>query len=246
MAQKKVALITGGAKGIGKAISLKLASLGMDVIINFYTSKKPAEDLQKYIESNFKVKAQILCADIKDEVQIKSMVDEAIKEFGHIDVLVNNAAIAIDKPFLQHSGEDFNKTLQTNLVGAFLVTKHIAPYMTKNGYGRIVNISSNNTRGFNDPISVDYDSSKAGLEMLTKNSARALAPYVNVNAIAPGWVETSMHGDLPPEFWEMEKKRICKNRIGKPEDVANLVAFLISDEAEYINGAVIVQDGGMF
>lgn len=246
MTQKKVALITGGARGIGRAISLKLASLGYDLIINFYTSKKPAEDLKRYIESNFDVKAQILCADIKDEAQIKTMVEEGVKEFGKIDVLINNAAIAIDKPFLEHTAEDFNKTLQTNLVGAFLMTKHVAPYMAKNQYGKIVNISSNNTAGFNDPVSVDYDSSKAGLEIMTKNAARALSPYVNVNAIAPGWIDTDMHGDLPPEFWEMEKRRISKSRIGKPEDVAELVAFLISDEADYINGAVIVQDGGMF
>ncbi|MDR0850427.1 MAG: 3-oxoacyl-ACP reductase FabG [Christensenellaceae bacterium] len=242
----KVALITGGAKGIGKAITLKLASLGYDVIINFYTSKKPAEDLQKYIESNFKVKAQILCADIKDEAQIKTMIGEAILEFGKIDVLVNNAAIAIDKPFLEHTAEDFNKTLQTNLVGAFLVTKYAAPYMLKNKYGKIINISSNNACGFNDPVSVDYDCSKAGLNILTKNMAREFAPFVNVNAIAPGWIDTDMNSGFPPEFWEMEKKRISKSRIGKPEDVAGLVAFLISNEAEYINGEIVAIDGGMF
>lgn len=241
----KVALITGSSRGIGRATAIKLASVGFDIIINYNNSKLLAEDLSKYIRSKFGVKTACFCADVSKEDEVRTMVEQAIKDFGHIDVLVNNAGIAIDKEYTDKTVEEFSKTYATNLIGPFLVAKYISPYMIDNKYGKIVNVSSNNGLNCNYPTSADYDCSKAALNNLTKNMAIEYAPYINVNAVAPGWVNTDMNKVFDDDMKKLECKRILKNRFAEPEDIANIIAFLVSDEADYINGAIIVADGGM-
>ncbi len=174
------------------------------------------------------------------------MIEEIIKDFSRIDVLINNAGIDISCEYLDKTTDNFIKTLKVNLLGPFIVSKFVGPLMKKQEYGKIVNISSNNATKCYFPTTCDYDASKAGLCVLTKNMAIEFAPNVNVNAVAPGWIDTDMNNEiLQDEFVrECECQRILKRRFGKKEDVANLVAFLVSDEAEYINGEIITIDGG--
>lgn len=242
----KVALITGGAKGIGEEIVKKLASKGYNVCINYNKSEKEGENLAKFVESTFKVKAKAYKADVSNESEVKKMIEEIFSDFSRIDVLVNNAGIDITCEYLEKTTENFLKTLKVNLLGPFIVSKYVGPIMTKQKYGKIVNISSNDATKCYCPTTCDYDVSKAGVDVLTKDMAIEFAPHVNVNAVAPGWIDTEMNDEiLQDEFVRLcECKKILKNRIGKKEDVANLVAFLISDEAEYINGEIITIDGG--
>lgn len=242
----KVALITGASRGIGKAIAIELASKGCNVIINYLKSKEKAEEVAKYIESNFKVKAKTFKADISKEEEVKTLFDFCIKEFERVDILVNNAGICFDIELSDRTFGQFVNTFKTNVFGVFALTKIVGEHMVGNKYGKIVNISSNNSINCFYPTSIDYDATKSALNSMTKNFAIEFSPYVNVVAVAPGWVETDMNKDLTPDIMELEKERILKKRIGKPEDVAKLVRFLVSDDAEYINGEIIVIDGGMF
>jgi len=245
MKQNKSALITGASRGIGRAVALELASRGYDIIINFLTNKKLAEDLCQYIKSNFKVRAITLCANVGVESDVKEMIDEAVKEFGRIDVLVNNAGIQSLEPFADKTVDKIEKTFNVNFIGPYLVTKYTAPIMLKNKYGKIINISSNDVyKGCSSDI-FDYDASKASLSIFTRAMAEEFAPFINVNTISPGWIKTDMLNDLPKEFLESEAQHIYKRRIGTPEDVAKLAAFLVSDDAEYIDGENIIIDGGM-
>ena len=185
-----------------------------------------------------------LKADITDEKQVEHMINTIISTFGQIDVLVNNAGIAIDKEFDERTIEDFKKTLDTNLIAPFIVSRCVGKEMLKRKYGKIINISS--TNGINSffPTSIDYDASKAGLINLTHNLALQYAPYINVNCVAPGWVNTDMNKDLPPDLIEEERKKIYKKRFAEPEEIAKIVYFLASDNASFINDEVIKIDGG--
>lgn len=244
--ENKTALITGASRGIGKAIAYKLANKGFNVVINYNKSEKQALELCNEIEKNFNVKALAFKADMSKVEEINNLFTFSINNFNKIDVLVNNAGVCYDMEFSDRTVGHFIKTFETNLFGVFEISRLVGREMLKNKYGKIINISSNNSINCFYPTSVDYDASKAALNSLTKNMAIEFAPYVNVNAIAPGWVETEMNKDLTPDIMEFEKERILKKRIGKPEDIANLVAFLVSDESDYINGEIIVIDGGMF
>ncbi len=241
----KVALITGSSRGIGRATAIEFAARGYDIIINYNRSRALAEDLADLIRQKYGVKVEYYCANVSVESDVKTMVEQALKDFGRIDVLVNNAGIAIDKPYAEKTVEEFNKTIATNLIGPFLVAKYVAPSMVKNKYGKIINVSSNNGINCNYPTSADYDCSKAALNNLTRNMAIEYAPYVNVNAIAPGWVKTDMNKDFDQDMEVQECKRILKNKFANPEDIAKIIAFLASDDADYINGTVVVADGGM-
>ena len=168
-----------------------------------------------------------------------------MQQFSTIDILVNNAAIVIDKPFFKRSVVDFDKTIKTNLIGPFLLCKYIAPIMLKNKCGKIINVASTNGINTFDPGSIDYDASKAGLISLTHNLAIDLAPYVNVNAVAPGWINTDMNKDICEDLLLKEKEKIYLKRFGEPIEVAKLISFLASDDANYINGEIIKIDGGM-
>lgn len=242
--EKKVVLITGASKGIGKATAEEFAKKGYNVIINYNNSKEEAEELSRNIEKTYNVQTLIVKCDISNEQEVKKMVDISVDKFGKIDILVNNAGIAIDKPFEEKTLEDFKKTFETNVYGMFLVTKYVSRIMIDNKYGKIVNVSS--TSGLDDfsPFSLDYNASKAAIISLTHDLAIQFQPYINVNAVAPGWVDTEMNNGFDEEFWEDAKERICVKRIARPEEIAKVIVFLASEEASYINSEVIKIDGG--
>lgn len=241
---KKVVLVTGSSIGLGRAIIEEFANNNYDVIINYNNSKKEAEELKKYIENNYLVKALTIKCDITNEKEIEEMKQTIIDEFGNIDVLVNNAGISIDTDFNLKTKENFIKILDTNLVSLFLVSRTFGNLMLKNKKGKIINISSNNAIDSYYEYSLDYDSSKAGVINLTHNLANHYAPYINVNCICPGWIDTPMNKDLEEKFKQKEIDKILLKRFANPKEIANLVYFLSTDNASYINDSIIKIDGG--
>ncbi len=238
------ALVTGASRGIGASIVEVLASFGCDVIINYNNSEKEAYQLEEYIKNKYNVKVLTIKADVSNETEVKNMIEQIISEFGKLDILVNNAGIAIDTLFVDKTKENFKKILDVNLIGTFLVSKYASKYMLENKFGRIINISSTNGIDTFYPMSLDYDASKAGVISLTKNFAKELAPYINVNAIASGWVNTETTKDLDKDFYEEEVNKIFMKRFAEPEEIANVVLFLASPLSTYVNGEVIRVDGG--
>lgn len=242
----KTVLVTGAGTGIGAATAIMFAKNGYDVIIHYNKSYEEAlkvdEECKKYGIGTLLVKA-----DIANEIEIKEMIDKILIKYSKIDVLINNAGIAIDTLFSDKTKENFMKTLEVNLVGTFLVSKYVSEVMLKNKYGRIINISSTNGIDKYFPMCLDYDASKAGIISLTHNLALQLKPYINVNCIAPGWIGTENElKDVDLEYIKSEEEKIFVGRIGKPEEVASLAFFLASKEANYINNEVIKIDGGMY
>ena len=242
----KVALITGGSRGIGEAISKKFASAGYNIIINFKQSVEKAQKLKIQLEKDFNIEVMLSQANLSKEKDIINMIDECMKKFGKIDVLVNNAGIVIDKEFEDRTVEDWKNTLDVNLIAPFLLTKIVGKEMMKQKKGSIINISSTNGINTYYPSSVDYYASKSGLISLTYDSAVQYSPYVRVNCIAPGWVNTEMNKELEEDFVKSETEKILVKRFGEPEEIANVVVFLASDEASFINSAVIKVDGGWY
>lgn len=242
----KNVLITGGTRGIGEAISREFAKKGYNLIINYIKSKEKAEKLKNELEEKYNIEVLTVQADLADEKEIKNMVDIALNKFGKIDVLVNNAAIIIDKEFEEKTIEDWKQTLNINLIAPFILTKLIGKEMVKNKSGAIINISSINGINTYHPSSVDYDASKSGLISLTFDSAVEFSPYVRVNCIAPGWVDTEMNKDLSEDYVKEEIERILVRRFGRPEEIAKVATFLASDDASFINSTVIKVDGGWY
>ena len=242
----KVVVVTGGTRGIGEAISREFAKNGYDIVINFVNSEEKANNLKKELEDKYAIKVLPVKADISNEEECKILVEKSIKEFGKIDVLVNNAGIVIDKEFEDRTVEDWKKTLDVNLIAPFILTKLVGKEMIKQKSGAIINISSTNGINTYYPSSVDYDASKSGLISLTYDSAVQFAPFVRVNAIAPGWVNTEMNKDLPDDFVKDETERILVRRFAEPEEIAKVVTVLASEDASFINSAVIKVDGGWY
>ena len=240
----KTVLVTGSSRGLGKSTIIKFAENGYNVVINYNNSEKVAYELQKYIEDNFKVGVLTVKADVGNENDVKEMFNIIIDKFGSIDVVVNNAAIAIDTIFEQKTVDNFNKILNTNLVGTFLVSKYASKYMLDKKQGNIINISSTNGIDTYYPYSMDYDASKAGIISLTKNLSKELSPYIRVNCVCPGWITTDMNNSLDKEYMSKEITKINLKRFAEPKEIANVVYFLATDEASYVNGSVIVVDGG--
>ncbi len=241
----KVVLITGAAKGIGKAIALELAKHKYDIVINYRSSNELANSLQKQISETYGVRCLALQADVSKEEQVDKMVSEIEEKLGHVDILINNAAIDLSNLFHLKTADEFRKTLDVNVVGAYNCARRVYRNMIHNEYGRIINISSTNGINTYYPMCFDYDASKAALISLTHNLAFECAPYVNVNAIAPGFIGTESELDgYDEEFLKSEQEKIMVERYGLPEEVAYLVRFLISEEANYINNAIIRIDGG--
>lgn len=243
---KMVAIITGGSRGIGASISKRFAKEGYNVVINYLNNDERANKLKKELEESYGANILLIKADISKEDDAKYLIDETINNFGQINCLVNNAGIAIDKPFLEKTKDDFNKTLSTNLIGPFLTSKYAYNYLINANDASIINISSTNGIDTLYPESTDYDASKAGLISLTKNLANVYSPNVRVNSVAPGWVETEMNSDLDKDFMKEEEDKILLGRFAKPDEIANVVYFLASKEASYINGEVIICDGGAY
>ena len=241
----KVVLVTGGAKGIGRAIALELAKQGYDIVINYLTSQKEAEALQKEIKEMYGVRCMAIPCDVSKEDEVDKMISCIEEKLGGVDILINNAAVDLSNLFHLKTAEEFRRTMEVNVVGAFNCSKRVYRYMLEKEYGRIINISSTNGINTYYPMCIDYDASKAALISLTHNLAFEFAPYVNVNCIAPGFIGTENELDgYDEEFLKEEVEKIMVNRYGDPQEVAYLVKFLISDEANFINNTVIRIDGG--
>lgn len=241
----KVVLISGGAKGIGKSIALELGKQGYDIVINYLTSESEAHALKDDIIKNYVVRCLAIQADVSKEDEVDKMVSLIESELGGVDILINNAAIDLSNLFHLKNADEFRKTLDVNVVGAFNCSKRVYRHMLDQEYGRIINISSTNGINTYYPMCIDYDASKAALISLTHNLAFEFAPYIHVNCIAPGFIGTENELDgYDEEFLKEEIEKIMVNRYGDPKEVAYLVKFLISDEADFINNTVIRIDGG--
>jgi len=237
----KVVLVTGSSIGIGRATIIEFASHGYDVVINYLNSEEKAYELKKHVEDTYKIRALCIKCDVSNESDVLNMISKIESEFDKVDVLVNNAAIAIDTTFEDKTPNNFMKTLSVNLVGPFIVSKHVRNIMK---VGSIINVASTNGIDTYYPYSMDYDASKAGLISLTHNLAVEFSPNIRVNAVAPGWVNTDMNKELDPEYIKEEQKKILLGRFAETDEIAKVIYFLASDEAKYINNEVIRIDGG--
>lgn len=244
MLKNKIALITGAGRGIGRAIAIALAKEGAEVVINYNGSEERAKEVKQTIEENGG-KASIYKCNVSDFVACEAMIKDIVKEYGHLDIMVNNAGITKDGLIMKMKEEDFDSVLNVNLKGTFNTIRHSARQMLKQRSGKIINISS--VSGILGNVGqANYAASKAGVIGLTKTMARELGSRgITVNAIAPGFVDTEMTEVLSEEIRENACKQIILGRFGKPEDIANTAVFLASDKADYITGQVISVDGGM-
>ncbi len=243
----KLALITGGAKGIGAAIANELAANHYDIAINYLTSEKLANELKQTLTSRYGVNVFTYKCDVSDPKQVDEMITYLENNHGGVDILINNAAVDLSNMWHEKDIEAFKRTLDVNVIGAYNVSRRVYKYMLEKRWGRIVNISSTNGINTYYPMSLEYDASKAALISLTHNLAIEFAPYINVNAIAPGFIGTESELDgYNEEFLKSEQEKILLGRYGKPEEVAKLVKFLVSDEASYVNNSVIRIDGGQY
>ena len=243
----KIVLVTGSSRGIGKATALLFAKEGASIVLNYHISEiepDALDNIKSVMNDTEKsgAKTIIIEADVSNEDQVKKMIDETISKFGRIDILVNNAGVVFDVPFRERTVEQWKRTLDTNLMGTFLCSKYASLHMPKGG--RIVNISSTNGIDSFSTESIDYDASKAGVIILTRNLAKELAPNILVNSVAPGWVNTSMNENLPKDFVEEEIAKIYLKRFAEPEEIAKVVLFFASEDAGYITGSTLKVDGG--
>ena len=245
MFKSKVVLITGGARGLGKKLTEEFSKVGANIVLNYNKSKIEAETLKKDLEEKYNNKILTVKADVSNEEEVKEMMKQVKDTFGRIDVLINNAAIAIDTVLEDKTKENFMRILEVNLVGTFLVAKNAEKLMRESQNPSIINISSTNGIDTGYVESLDYDASKAGVISLTQNLAKAYGPKIRVNAVAPGWIETDMSKELSKEFKQEEESKIILGRFAKPEEIAKVVIFLASEGASYITGTVIRVDGGL-
>lgn len=240
----KTAVVTGGSRGIGKAIALKLTELGANIVLNYNSSIGAVEEVIKEIEE-MGGSAIAVQGDVSVFDHAERIIKTAVEKFGSLDILVNNAGITKDGLLIRMKEEDFDRVVDVNLKGAFNCIRHASAVMLKQRRGRIINISS--VVGVTGNAGqVNYAAAKAGIIGVTKSAARELASRgITVNAVAPGYIETDMTQVLPEKTKELIKTGIPLKRMGKPEDVAEAVAFLASECAAYITGQVIHVDGGM-
>lgn len=244
MKENKVALVTGGTTGIGKAIAQELAKSGFNIAINYRTETEEMQELKKEIEIN-NVKCLFVKADISKFEETEKMAKEIIENFEKIDVLVNNAGVTKDGLIMRMKEDAFKQVIDINLVGTFNVTRNIVPYMVKQRSGRIINIASVVGIVGNAGQS-NYSASKAGIIGFTKSLAKELSSRnILVNAVAPGFIETKMTDILNETVKESILSQIPLGRMGTPSEVANVVKFLSEEDSSYITGQVINIDGGM-
>ena len=244
MEERKTVLVTGASRGIGKEVAMLYAENGYDVIINYVSDKTDVEGIKKEFEAK-NVKCLLVKADVSKEEEVANLVNKAIEEFGKIDVLVNNAGITKDNLLMRMSEEEFDKVIEINLKGTFLVTKAVTKHMMKKRQGSIINLASVVGVVGNAGQS-NYSASKAGIIGFTKSVAKELASRnIRANAVAPGFIETDMTSVLKDEVKENIYNQIPLKRMGNAREVAELIYFLGSEKSSYITGQVINVDGGM-
>ena len=244
--ERKVALITGGSRGIGKQIALRFAKEGYNIAINYVSDKTDTQALEKELkEQNANIEVLLKKVDVTDYDKVEEFIKEVISQFSQIDVVVNNAGITKDNLLMRMSKEDFDKVIDVNLKGVFNVSKLVTPYMMKKRKGSIINVSSVVGVAGNAG-QCNYAASKAGIIGFTKSLAKEIASRnIRVNAIAPGFIKTDMTEVLPDTVKENINHQIPLKRMGEAEEVAKVVYFLGSEESSYITGQVINIDGGM-
>ena len=244
MEERKVVLVTGGSRGIGKEVAEVYADNGYDVVINYVSDKTDVEGLKKEFEEKG-VKCLLVKGDVSKADDVQNMVEEAIKEFGKIDVLVNNAGITRDTLLMRMSEEDFDKVIEINLKGTYLVTKAVTKYMMKKRQGSIINLASV-VGVVGNAGQCNYSASKAGIIGFTKSVAKELASRnIRANAVAPGFISTDMTSVLSDSVKENINAQIPLKRMGTAKEVAEVIYFLGSDKSSYVTGQVINIDGGM-
>ena len=253
--KNKVVLVTGSSRGNGKATIIEFASKGYNVVIDYinneeeanpdfriFNNKEDAYKLKEYVEKNFQIKALVIKADVSNEQEVRSMIQTVIKEFGRIDVLVNNAGVVFDRDFTDIKLDECKRVIEINVLGAFLVSREASKYMKKGS--SIINVSSTNGTKTISPECLDYNISKIGLQSLTRDLAFQFKPDIRVNAVAIGWADTDMNKDLPKDYIEEETSKIYLERFANPKEIAKTIYFLASEDASYINGEIVNIDGG--
>lgn len=240
----KTAIVTGASRGIGRAVALALAEEGANVVINYAGNEGAASEAAALCQEHG-VQTLVVRGDVASSEDCTRLVEEAVKTFGTVDILVNNAGITRDNVLMRMSDEEFDQVIATNLRGTYLMMKAVSRTMMKKRYGRIVNMAS--VVGLmGNAGQVNYAASKAGVIGMTKSFAREIAARgITVNAVAPGFIATDMTANLPEAAASAISASIPKGTLGSPEDVANAVKFLASDQSGYITGQVICVDGGM-
>ena len=240
----RVAIVTGGSRGIGRAIATELAEEGAKVVINYAGNDKAAEETAELCRS-YGAEVLLVKGNVASAEDCERVVKETVNTFGRVDILVNNAGIIKDNLLMRMDDEDFDKVININLKGTYLMMKAVSRIMMKQRYGRIVNMAS--VSGIMGNIGqINYSASKGGVISMTKTFAREIATKgVTVNAVAPGFIATDMPASMGEGVLDEMKKSIPVKRVGKPEDIANAVKFFASESSEYITGQVLCVDGGM-
>ena len=242
--KEAVVVVTGASRGLGRAIAEEVARGGAKVVVNYSRSQEPAEELVNEI-SESGGEAIAVQADVSDAEQAQKLIDQALEEFGRVDILINNAGINIDKTLMKLSVEDWDKVIQVDLNSAFYTVHAALPHMTEQGGGKIVNMSSFVGEAGNIG-QANYAAAKAGLLGFTKTAAQELARYnITFNAICPGFIETDMVANIPEEAREKLLKTVPLGRFGKPEEVASAVRFVVED-ADYMTGQALDINGGVY
>ena len=238
----KTVLITGASRGLGRATAYVFAKNKYNVILNCLNNTEIANKLADELKEKYSIKTLVLPFDVSKEEEVLKNIEIAYKEFNTIDVLVNNAGIAIDSTLEDKTVNNFKRTLDVNLIGPFLMCKYIGKRMYEEKKGSIINVSSTNSIDSFYPYSIDYDASKAGVNILTHDFAKEYAPYVKVNTIAPGWINTEMNKELDKEYIEEECQHILLNRFAEPEEIAEEIYHIAN--SSYLNDSIIKVDGG--
>ena len=242
----KVVLVTGSNRGIGRSTIIEFAKAGLDVVINYCHHKEEAYELKEYVENNYNVRCLVVKCDVSKEDEVIEMINEIVDYFGSLDILVNNASVCKDSLLMDKDVESFRRILDVNLIGTYLCSKYAGKVMLDNGSGSIINVSSTNAIDTYYPESCDYDASKAGVISLTHNLAREFSPYIRVNCVCPGWVNTDMNKELSLEQVHEEEKNILLKRFAEPDEIAKVIVFLASNKSSYVNDSIIRVDGGKF
>lgn len=242
--KNKTVLVTGSSSGLGSSIIEVYAKNGYNVIINYLNNEESANKLKSMLENKYNTKCLVVKCDVSNDEDVSNLYKKSKETFGFVDVLVNNAGISNDSDFESKTKDDFLRLYEVNTYSVYLLSKSFGKDMFDRKEGSIINIASSNGIDSYYEFSADYDASKAATINLTHNIANHFAPYVRVNCVCPGWINTPMNKDLDESFKNDEINKTLLHRFAEPEEIANLVYFLSSEKASYINDAVIKIDGG--